>query len=183
MVDGAFSLYRDEVITSLNEHGVAYKLVGGSVVQLIDSTRETSDLDLMIQKTRDNIDKLIQALAACQFASISDLSEQIYGDAGGVDDYDAFQLIPSNPLWSEFHIDMCFKLGDSDYNTYGNETHETSSGLQIRSIPFVDIVRMKAKVFPKPRLQDIKDIGVIADHLGLDPMTGEPKSDGKDGHK
>jgi hypothetical protein len=175
MAETTFSLYLSRIIESLNKHNVDYKLVGGSIVQLIDNTRETKDLDLLVQDTQDNLNKLIDALVSCEFATAEEVRYQIYGDDETTEGYNAFQLVPSNPLWSDFHIDMCLKLGQYSYDTSPTEVHTTETGLQINSVPFRYIAHMKANVFPQPRPQDHKDIKIIADHLGLDPATGEPK--------
>jgi predicted nucleotidyltransferase len=175
MTDNAFLRYRNEIIASMNKHCVAYKLVGGTVVQLIDDTRETSDLDLMMRRSEENIENLIQALVDCGFATVDDLREQIFADND--EDFTSFQIVPSKPEWAGFHIDLCYSLGQFNYDTLPEAKHETTDGLVLNSVPFLTIVRMKANVFPKPRPQDIKDIQVIADYLGLDPATGQPIGD------
>jgi predicted nucleotidyltransferase len=174
MTPNAFLQYRNSIIESMNKHGVAYKLVGGSVVQLIDATRETSDLDLMVQRNDENVEKLVQALSACGFAAEDDLREQIFTEDD--EEFASFQIVPSKSEWEGFHIDMCFSLGQFEFDTLPGETHRTTDGLEIHSVPFLTIVRMKANVFPRPRPQDIKDIHVIAEYLGLDPVTGDARA-------
>jgi len=178
MEDKAFLSYRNEVIASLNKHDVEYKLVGGSVVQLIDSSRKTVDLDMLISKTKENLRRFIAALVDCGFASEVELRNQIFGSGRQEtpdEAYDAFQLESSNPRWGKFHLDMCFQLGGKfTYENSHSETHTTDTGLKIRSVPYKYVAHMKANVWPQPRPRDIEDIHTIADHLGIDPVTGEP---------
>ena len=172
MENNEFLHYRNEIIENLNKFGVEYKLVGGSIVQLIDNTRETSDLDLLIRKTQENLDKFIIALVECKFAADDEIRQQIYVDSQILDDYNAYLIVPTNPRWIGFHIDMCFQLGKFDYENSPAETHITSTGLQIYSVPYKYIAHMKVNVFPQHRLQDLKDIKIIANHIGVDPSTG-----------
>jgi hypothetical protein len=176
MADTGFITFRNEVIGSLNKFDVLYKLVGGSIVQLIDDSRITNDLDIIIKNSKENTDRLIKALTHCNFAGAEELNEQIYGDdgAGVMDIYDSFWLTPSDPRWSEYHIDLCYQLAAYSYDMMPEEYHTTADGLRIRSVPFRYIAHMKANVFPRPREHDISDIKTIADYLGLDPSTGEP---------
>ena len=176
MEDNAFAIFRNEVIASLNEHDVAYKLVGGSVVQLIDNTRETADLDMLIKNSTANIDRLILALADCKFATAEELQSHIYGDEQEpIGSYDAYQLAPSNPRWEGFYIDMCLQLsGQFTYENTPSEEHTTSAGLTIYGVPYSFVAHMKRKVYPQMRPQDIEDIITISEHLGLDPVTGLP---------
>ena len=177
MADLKFLRYRNEVISSLNKFNVAYKLVGGCIVQLIDSNRNTSDLDLLVRTTRDNTDRLILALVDCGFGTLEELKFQIYG--GALEAYNSYELKSSNVRWLDYHIDMCFQLGKFNFEDSPSEVHITSQGLKIYSVPFRYIAHMKANVFPHPRQNDLKDIAVIADYLGLDPSTGLPRKDKK----
>ena len=180
MENSSFFEYRDAIISSLNKHGVEYKLVGGAVVQLINKDRVTSDLDLLLGQTKKNLEKVINALTDCGFASMEELRYQVFGDDENEEEvYTSFELIPSNLNWRFFHIDMCFDLGGFDIESLPMEYHYTEGGLSICSVPFRSIANMKAKVYPEPREQDLKDIRTIADYLGLDPYTGETPVEGK----
>jgi hypothetical protein len=108
MADRAFSLFRNEVIKSLNAHGVAYKIFGGAVVQLIESSRGTEDIDMFVLNTELNVDNLVKALVFCKFGEYQDLREQINTNVN--DGYETFQLVSTNPRWKDFWLDISFSI-------------------------------------------------------------------------
>lgn len=52
-----------ELLKTLNEHGVEYILIGGAAATLHGSARLTQDIDVVYRRTRENIARLVQALA------------------------------------------------------------------------------------------------------------------------
>lgn len=52
-----------EVCALLNEEGTRYVLVGASAMQLWGTTRATRDIDILIEKTRDNAERVLAALS------------------------------------------------------------------------------------------------------------------------
>ncbi len=52
-----------EVCTPLNQHGAKYVLVGASALQLWGSTRATRDVDILIEPTVENAERVLAALS------------------------------------------------------------------------------------------------------------------------
>lgn len=78
MTGDNFVSFRDAILCSFNEHGVEYKIFGGTAIQLIYPLRETGDIDMFIRKTHDNIQRLICALESCGFSTRDSLVEVLY---------------------------------------------------------------------------------------------------------
>ena len=172
-----FFEFRDEVLSSFAEYGVEYKLFGGAVVQLVNPSRFTEDLDIAIKATVDSAEKFIDSLASIGYADRNNISMQVYGDVeeAGYDMTSTRRIESSNPEWERFHIDLCFDLGEHNYETMLAEDFEVN-GLKIMAVTFRHIIRMKAnmnKGYGGPRPKDIEDIQFLANYLGLDPSTGE----------
>jgi predicted nucleotidyltransferase len=175
-----FIAFRNEIVKSLNKHGVKYKVFGGAVICLIDDNRETEDLDIFIEQTEANINAFIEAISESGFCAYEVLADFIFGTSGeDYKHYGTFFLKAAKEEWDAFHIDLCFKLGQYNYNALPEEEYD-DNGLKIKIVPFRDIATMKANVhinfiYGPPREKDINDIKAIADYLGVDPATGKPK--------
>ncbi|MFQ5890974.1 MAG: hypothetical protein ACE5JR_13160 [Gemmatimonadota bacterium] len=52
-----------EVCAALNQHRVRYVLVGASAMQLWGSSRATRDVDILIEPTRENAERVLSALS------------------------------------------------------------------------------------------------------------------------
>lgn len=52
------------IVATLNDEGVAYLLVGGAAVRLHGATRRTQDVDVLVRRSRSNLDRLARALDA-----------------------------------------------------------------------------------------------------------------------
>ncbi len=59
-----------EFIESLNEHDVRYLVVGGYAVAFHGYPRYTKDLDIRIEMSQENAEKIMEALKAFGFASL-----------------------------------------------------------------------------------------------------------------
>jgi hypothetical protein len=51
------------LLESLHEHGVVFVIVGGIAATLHGSARLTYDLDIVYERSRDNMDRIVEALA------------------------------------------------------------------------------------------------------------------------
>ena len=176
MADVKFIKYRNTILRSLNKFGVPYKLFGGATVQLIDSDRETEDLDFFIQKDKEVAKRLILALEDCGFNTREELIQQLFGIGNPVETsslYSTCRLAPNKEAWKDFHLDVAFNLVQWNFENTGFEIVERN-GIQISTVSFLTIAQMKAMVYPNPRPKDINDIQFIANYLGLDPATGQP---------
>lgn len=180
-----FMRFRNTVLEALNSEGIDYKVFGGAVVQIVNNSRVTDDLDIMPLKSIENIDKIIWALVKCGYNTEENIINQIYGEGnmGNLDEvYAGSEIRSNNPKWEGLHIDLVFNLGEQTYeNTPTNKVNHL--GIEIPIISFEHILRMKANIFPRPRDKDIEDIQILAEYLDLDPSTGRKKGETKDKKK
>ena len=94
------------ILGSLEQFGVSYVIIGGAAMNLHGLPRFTQDLDLFIEPTNDNIDRLKAAL------------HNIYDDphideitaADMLGDYPAIQYVP--PVGT-FYLDLLTRLGEA----------------------------------------------------------------------
>lgn len=66
-----------ELFESLNAKNVEYLLLGGYAVIGYGYVRNTSDLDVVVRETQDNVEKLIEALNAFGFPVSSQQAEEL----------------------------------------------------------------------------------------------------------
>ena len=57
----------------LNREGARYLVVGATAMQLWGTSRSTRDIDILIEPTADNAERVLRALAALPFAVASEL--------------------------------------------------------------------------------------------------------------
>ena len=72
IIDGDTVLNRDfkEFIRSLNDNHVRYLVVGGYAVAFHGHPRYTKDIDIWIEMTKDNAEKVIKSLEQFGFGSL-----------------------------------------------------------------------------------------------------------------
>jgi predicted nucleotidyltransferase len=73
-----------ELARALNERGAKYVIVGGMAIIQQGFTRATEDIDLLIENSRDNIEKVIDAVAQLPDHAAREIS---------VDDFDQYEVI------------------------------------------------------------------------------------------
>lgn len=76
LADGDFY---EEFLISINKHGVEYMIFGGFAVNMYGFSRVTEDLDIWINPSNNNLDRLGNAIAAMGFARAEQLSNFIAG--------------------------------------------------------------------------------------------------------
>jgi len=96
----------ESLLRSLEDHGVRYVVVGGMALNLHGLARFTQDIDLFVEPTAGNVERLKAALDAVyhdpNLAEIS--AEDLLGD------YPAVQYIPPE---GTFHVDLLTRLGEA----------------------------------------------------------------------
>ena len=94
------------VLAALELHGVRYAIFGAVALNLHGLARFTADLDLFIEPTAENVERLRNAQkTAVDDPAIDEIStEDLLGD------YPAVQY---NPPDATFHIDILTRLGDA----------------------------------------------------------------------
>ena len=141
--------FRD-FLTSLNNHGVRYVLVGGYSVILHGYSRTTGDMDLWVERTADNYAKIVAA----------------FQDFG----MPVFDMTESNflehPAWDVFTfgvppvaIDVMISIdGFSFDEIYQRSVIFNDGGLQVRVIHKNDLVALKQRAGRSKDLDDLENL-------------------------
>ena len=160
-----FIKIRNELLASFNQHGLNYKLFGGVVMNIYDDTRGTSDLDMSIQRTMDDVNKFVNALVDCKYGTRDDILEGIFGaDPQSEEFLFAFSRIQSdNPYFSGFHIDLCFDFGSTTYESIISEK-QNINGITVDMATLPQMLKMKQQIDPL-RDRDIQDISFLRKKL------------------
>lgn len=95
-----------KVLHAFEAHGVHYVVFGGAALNLLGLSRFTEDLDVFIEATRDNVEKLKAALRTVfDDPSIDEITaDDLLGD------YPAVQYVPPD---GTFHVDILTRLGEA----------------------------------------------------------------------
>lgn len=136
--------FRD-FIQALNEADVAYLLVGGYSVILHGYSRTTGDLDIWVQRTRGNYERLRQAFTRFGMP-VFDMTEEnfLYHDV-----WDVFTF--GNPPVA---IDIMVAIKGLDFDAaFSHAVAFDDDGLRIRVIHLDDLIRAK-KASNRPKDQD-----------------------------
>lgn len=176
-----FEEFRDTIIMAFNEYKVPYKLFGGAVICLMDEERLTSDVDIAIPQNDELVDKVINALYSIKYCKDKeDIRKQFYGEDGdswyGSENETTLHLATDKEEWKGLHIDLCFNLGEHNYESMPSMEFETNT-IKLNIVDPIYIARMKAKIYPKPRDKDIKDIIIIKKYLGIDEDKKEKEKE------
>ncbi|MFN0150155.1 MAG: nucleotidyl transferase AbiEii/AbiGii toxin family protein [bacterium] len=146
------------VLDALERERVRYAICGAAALNLLGLARFTKDLDLFIEPTAENVDRLKAALRSV-FAD-SSIDEITAADLLG--DYPAVQYVPPE---GAFHLDILTRLGEAF------EFHD----LETERVPFDDInvtvvtprtlYRMKKGTV---RMQDRADAQALRERFGIE---------------
>lgn len=87
-----------EVCARLNEHEARYVLFGAMAMQLWGTTRATRDVDILIEATRENADRVLAALGEIGFGVARDVTpEEVLAShvtmIGDMPNVDVFTLV------------------------------------------------------------------------------------------
>lgn len=95
-----------KVLHAFEAHGVRYVVFGGAALNLLGLSRFTEDLDVFIEPTRENVEKLKTALRTVfDDPSIDEITaDDLLGD------YPAVQYVPPD---GTFHVDILTRLGEA----------------------------------------------------------------------
>ncbi|MEW6280586.1 MAG: nucleotidyl transferase AbiEii/AbiGii toxin family protein [Candidatus Eremiobacterota bacterium] len=149
-----------ELLEELDRRRVAYKVIGGIAMNLHGVVRATEDLDIFVQPTRDNVERLKGAMRVVW--QDPEIEEIRYEDLAG--DYPAVAYGPPD---GSFTIDILTRLGEA----YGYEDIEVEErdygGFRIPLATPRMLYRMKRDTVP-PR--DRLDAEVLRELFDL----GEP---------
>ena len=139
----------NEFLQSLNNNGVRYLVIGGYAVAFHGHPRYTKDIDVWIDRSPENAQRLINAFDEFGFASMNLTSEQFQQPRK------VFQFgypprridILTSPTGIEF--DDCYR----------RRIEETMDGVLI---PFISLEDLKVAKRASGRLQDLADLENLA---------------------
>lgn len=145
------------IARALERHGVDYAIVGGAAVNLHGLVRATQDIDLFIAPSRDNVEKLKQALREVwDDPCIDEISaEELCG---------SFPAVRYGPPTGSVYLDILTRLGDvTRYTDLEIETVELDS-VPVRVASPRTLVRMKKDTV---RPIDHADARALVEAFGL----------------
>lgn len=146
------------VFTAFERENVRYKVVGAVAINLLGLARGTDDLDIFVEPTVENIDRMKRALnSVFHDPSIDEISsEELLGD---------FPAVQYNPPEGAFHIDILHRLGEAfHYDDIEVEVMEVE-GIRVPVATPRMIYRMKKDTV---RLQDQADAERLREHFKLE---------------
>lgn len=134
-----------EFIRSLNDNRVRYLVVGGYAVAFHGYPRYTRDIDIWIEMTKDNAEKVIKSLEQFGFGSLG-LREEDF-------------LVPDQTIqlgYPPSRIDLINTLSGVDFKAcYASRVQIEIDGTQV---DFIDLENLKKNKQASGRLQDLADI-------------------------
>lgn len=146
-MDGKMTLHPDfrEFAASLNEHDVRYLVAGGYAVAFHGHPRYTKDIDIWIERERNNVRRLLDALDAFGFGAV------------GLDEDDF--LSPDQIIQLGYppnRINLLTDLQGVNFSSaYDEKVTEDIDGVPIHFIGLEDLKRNKRAV---GRHQDLADL-------------------------
>ncbi len=153
-------------ITALNQHHVEYLVVGGQAVNVYGYIRATLDLDIWINKTNENLERLKKA-----FLSLG------YNNKKSSEAISYFKenhkiTIPKDQNLVEILDEMVLK---SDFSTsFSKKNTENIEGLSFNVIDIDTLIDIKSR---SNRLQDLSDAEKLKEIKG-----GNTLEDSDDGY-
>lgn len=134
-----------EFAACLNEHKVRYLIVGGYAVAFHGHPRYTKDLDVWIERTRENVERLMQGLNDFGFGSVGlDVSDFLEPD----------QVIQLG--YPPLRIDLLTSLIGVDFaSCYAGREVLHVSGVEL---PFIGLDGLRANKRASGRHQDLADL-------------------------
>jgi len=141
--------FRD-FIQALNHNHVEYILVGGYAVILHGYRRVTGDMDIWVNRTKENYSKLIKAFAEFGLP-VFDMTESKFLDADTVDVF-TFGRPPVS-------IDIITKLKGVEFSdAFSRALQFDESGLSIRFIHLNNLIQAKKAAGRHKDLDDIEKL-------------------------
>ena len=139
-----------EFLTSLNKNDVRYVLVGGYSVILHGYSRTTGDMDLWVERTADNYQRIKQAFHDFGMP-VFDMTEKNFLE---------------HPVWDVFTfgvppvaIDLMISMeGFSFSDFYFRSVIFKDNGLEVRVINKNDLIALKKKAGRSKDLDDLENL-------------------------
>jgi hypothetical protein len=133
-----------EFIELLNEHKVAYLVVGGYAVNLHGYPRYTKDIDFWIWMTDDNISRLLEVIRSFGMGSLG-LTHDIFRDPDSI-----IQL-----GYEPHRIDLLMDINGVDFEKcYADRKTSIVDKVEVNFLNINDLIKAKKEA---GRLQDLAD--------------------------
>jgi predicted nucleotidyltransferase len=123
----------EKLLANLARAEVKFIVVGGVAVALNGFVRTTDDVDILIERSQENVQRLLEALASFGAGHAAELSLQDFGEEEG-----AVRVI------EEFPLDIFTVMRGHSYHDLVGRVRETS--IRGRTIHFLDaegLIRLK----------------------------------------
>jgi len=134
-----------EFLQSLNDSGVRYLVLGGYAVAFYGHPRYTKDLDVWIENSRENAEKLVKALEQFGFGALN-LTAEDFLDEG--------QVVQMGVAPHRIDV-LNFADGIDFSKCYDSRQIAEFDGVKIA---FIDIENLKTNKRASGRLQDLADV-------------------------
>lgn len=134
-----------EFVQSLNDNEVRYLVIGGYAVALHGHPRYTKDIDIWIQMTPENANRMVAALHDFGFGSLGLRAEDF--------------LVPDQVIqlgYPPSRIDLITSPPGVDFETcYDSRVQTVIDGV---AVSFIDLENLKKNKRAAGRLQDLADL-------------------------
>lgn len=138
-----------DFIKSLNKFDVEYMLVGGYAVILRGYSRSTGDMDIWVNKTEENFNRLQMAITEFGLPSVAVMKTQFFST-----EYDVFSF--GKP---PFAIEIMTVLKGLEFGSaYKQSTVEQVDGLPVRIIHLNQLIEAKKAAGRNKDLNDLENL-------------------------
>lgn len=140
-----------EFLAALNNNNVEYLLVGGYAVILHGYPRATGDMDIWVNRTKENYQKLLAAFAEFRMP-IFDMTEERFLNHPEIDVF----RFGRKPV----AIDIMTKMSHLDFQEcYPLATEYNDDGLKIKVVHYNNLIQAKKAAGRYKDLNDIEQLG------------------------
>jgi predicted nucleotidyltransferase len=140
-----------EFLSALNNNNVEYLLVGGYAVILHGYPRATGDMDIWVNRTKENYQKLLAAFAEFRMP-IFDMTEERFLNHPEIDVF----RFGRKPV----AIDIMTKMADLNFEEcFPLATEYNDDGLKIKVVHYNNLIQAKKAAGRYKDLNDIEQLG------------------------
>jgi hypothetical protein len=147
-----------QVLAAFEREGVRYAIFGAAALNLHGLARFTEDLDVFLEPTAENIDRLRRALASV----FTDPSIESITADDLLGDYPAVQYVPPE---GTFHLDLLTRLGEAFAYADLEVVRMPFDDLTVSVVSARTLYRMKRDTV---RLKDKADAALLKERFGLE---------------
>ncbi len=146
------------IFRAFEREAVRYKVVGAVAMNLLGLPRATDDLDIFVEPTVDNVERMKRALKTV-------FDDPAIDEISAADLLGEYPAIQYNPPEGDFHIDILQRLGEAFcYDDVEAEVLAVE-GIPVPVATARTVVRMKQDTV---RLQDRADAARLREHFGFE---------------